>query len=77
MRLAGAHAMLLSLLQRDHDNIVAASSGLDPVVTASTLLDVGPISSALQASTDTYATSTPRMTSAAISMRSELNLVHC
>ena len=49
MRLEGAHAALLSLLRRDHDQVLAASSGLDPTVKASTLLDVGPISCALQA----------------------------
>ena len=50
MRLDGAHADVLSLLQQSHDRVLAASSDMDPVVTASTLFDVGHVSSALQAS---------------------------
>ena len=50
MQLDGAHATVLSLLQREHDRILAAASAVDPAVAASTLFDVGPISSALQAS---------------------------
>ncbi len=75
VRVEGAHATLLNLLQRDHDNILAAFSGLDPSVTASTLLDVGPISSALQASNHTCATLTPTMTGAACTIRPDLSLL--
>ena len=48
MRLEGAHAGIQSVLQRDHDRILAACSGADPAVTASSLFDVGPVSAALQ-----------------------------
>ncbi len=48
VRLEGLHATVLSLMQRDHDRILAASSGLDPAVAGSGLYDVGPVSAALQ-----------------------------
>ncbi len=47
MHLEGLHATALSLMQQDHDRILAASSGLDPAVAASGLFDVGPVSAAL------------------------------
>ena len=49
MPLEGLQATVLSLMQRDHNRILAASSGLDPAVAASGLFDVGPVSDALQA----------------------------
>ena len=49
VQLEGLHATVLILLQREHDRILAASSGLDPAAAASGLFDVGPVSAALQA----------------------------